>query len=131
MIWPGNITIKAAKEWIKKRNEEFSIIFVSGSNIHPNPTMYKYYFWIYSMESKENSAKDVFYKKEYQLSIAKFEKEVQRLKNNKISFAYVNRKYHRLGSIFNYEKLKEKYPEIEFAPAFNNDIDEMNDKGHK
>ena len=61
----------------------------------------------------------------------KFEEEAIRLQDNKISFAYVNRKLHRLGTIFDYEKLKEKYPDIEFAPAYEDDNDEMIENGHK
>jgi len=51
--------------------------------------------------------------------------------DNKISFAYVNMKLHRKGSIFNYEKLKKEYPDIEFASAFDDDLDEMNSEGFK
>ena len=83
------------------------------------------------MESDENSAAEVFYTKAHRLSTKKFEEESIRLQDNKISFAYVNRKLHRLGTIFDYEKLKEKYPDIEFAPAYEDDSDEINDEGHR
>ena len=83
------------------------------------------------MESDENSAAEVFYTKAYRLSTKKFEEESIRLQDNKISFAYVNTKLHRLGTIFDYQKLKEKYPDIEFAPAYEDDSDEINDEGHR
>ena len=83
------------------------------------------------MESDENSAAEVFYSKAHRLTTKKFEKESIRLQDNKISFAYVNRKLHRLGSIFDYEKLKEKYPDMEFAPVYEDDNDEMIENGHK
>ena len=58
---------------------------------------------IYSLESKENSAAaEVFYKKE-----------------------------HRLGAIFNYDKLIKEFPDIEFAPKYEDDNDESIEGGHK
>ena len=131
MIPSKLITKENAKKRLEQRGKEFMVIFVSGSNINPNPKLYKYYWWIYSMESYENSAAEVFYTKAYRLSTKKFEEESIRLQDNKISFAYVNRKLHRLGTIFDYEKLKEKYPDIEFAPAYEDDSDEINDEGHR
>ena len=131
MIPSKLITKENAKKRLDQRGKEFMVIFVSGSNINPNPKLYKYYWWIYSMESYENSAAEVFYTKAHRLSTKKFEEEAIRLQDNKISFAYVNRKLHRLGTIFDYEKLKEKYPDIEFAPAYEDDNDEMIENGHK
>ena len=131
MIPSKLITKENAKKRLEQRGKEFMVIFVSGSNINPNPKLYKYYWWIYSMESDENSAAEVFYTKAYRLSTKKFEEESIRLQDNKISFAYVNTKLHRLGTIFDYEKLKEKYPDIEFAPAYEDDNDEMIENGHK
>lgn len=131
MIPSKLITKENAKKRLEQRGKEFMVIFVSGSNINPNPKLYKYYWWIYSMESYENSAAEVFYTKAHRLSTKKFEEEAIRLQDNKISFAYVNRKLHRLGTIFDYEKLKEKYPDIEFAPAYEDDSDEINDEGHR
>ena len=48
---------------LEQRGKDFMAIFVSGSNINPNPKLYKYYWWIYSMESYENSAAEVFIQK--------------------------------------------------------------------
>ena len=131
MIPSKLITKENAKKRIEQRGKDFMAIFVSGSNINPNPKLYKYYWWIYSMESDENSAAEVFYTKAYRLSTKKFEEESIRLQDNKISFAYVNTKLHRLGTIFDYQKLKEKYPDIEFAPAYEDDSGEMIENGHK
>ena len=131
MIPSKLITKENAKKRLEQRGKDFMAIFVSGSNINPNPKLYKYYWWIYSMESYENSAAEVFYTKAHRLSTKKFEEEAIRLQDNKISFAYLNTKLHRLGTIFDYEKLKEKYPDIEFAPAYEDDSDEMNEEGHK
>ena len=131
MIPSKLITKENAKKRLEQRGKEFMVIFVSGSNINPNPKLYKYYWWIYSMESYENSAAEVFYTKAHRLSTKKFEEEAIRLQDNKISFAYVNRKLHRLGTIFDYEKLLKEFSDIEFAPAYEDDSDEMNEEGHK
>ena len=131
MIPSKLITKENAKKRLEARGEDVIVMFVSGSNLHPNPRMYKYYWWIYSMESQEISAAEVFYSKAYRLTTKEFEEESIRLQDNKISFAYVNTKLHRLGTTFNYEKLKEKYPDIEFAPAYEDDNDEMIENGHK
>lgn len=48
-------------------------IFVSGSNLHLNPRMYKYYWWIYSMESQEKIAAKVFYSKAHRLTTKEFD----------------------------------------------------------
>ena len=123
--------LRINKEWLlkreKDRDDNFLIAFISGSNINPNPKLYKYYWWIYSIKSKENSAYEVFYKKEHRLTTKKFEEEAIRLQDNKISFAYVNSKLHRLGTIFDYVKLLKEFPDIEFAPAYEDDSDEMNE----
>ena len=131
MIPSKLITKENAKKRLEQRGQDFMAIFVSGSNVHPNPKMYKYYWWIYSMESKEKSAAEVFYSKAHRLTTKKFEEEAIRLQNNKISFAYVNSKLHRLGTIFDYEKLLKEFSDIEFAPAYEDDSDEMNEEGHK
>ena len=127
--------LRINKEWLlkreKDRDDNFLIAFISGSNINPNPKLYKYYWWIYSMESQEKSAAEVFYSKAHRLATKKFEEEAIRLQDNKISFAYVNRKLHRLGTIFDYEKLLKEFSDIEFAPAYEDDSDEMNEEGHK
>ena len=115
MIPSKLITKENAKKRLEQRGKDFMVIFVSGSNINPNPKLYKYYWWIYSMESKEKSAAEVFYSKAHRLTTKKFEEEAIRLQDNKISFAYVNTKLHRLGTIFDYEKLLKEFSDIEFA----------------
>ncbi len=131
MVPSFRITKENGLKRLKQSGEDFLVAFISGSNLHPNPKLYKYYWWIYSLESKENSAAEVFYKKEHRLTTKEFEKESARLEDNKISFAYVNSKYHRLGTIFNYDKLIKEFPDIEFAPKYEDDNDEMIEGGHK
>ncbi|MCT7572802.1 hypothetical protein [Aliarcobacter butzleri] len=128
---PQLITKENILKELRKENQSFTVVFISGTNLHPNPKMYKYYWWIYSLESKQENAHEVFYKKEYELTTKEFEKEFQRLRDSKISFAYVNIKLHRLGSIFDYEKLKTNYPDIKFAPSYEDDNDESSVRGDK
>ena len=75
---------------------------------------------------KRKSAAEVFYSKAHRLATKKFEEEAIRLQDNKISFAYVN-----IGTIFDYEKLLKEFSDIEFAPAYEDDSDEINDEGHR
>ena len=53
------------------------------------------------------------------------------MQDSKISFAYVNSKQHRLGTVFNYNKLIKEFPDIEFAPKYEDDNDESIEGGHK
>lgn len=131
MIFPKDITKQSAKKYLEIRNKDFIAMFVSGSNLHPNPKLYKYYWWIYAIDSKEDNAEKVFYQDKYRLTTKEFMDEYERLNKEKISFAYVNVKYHRLGAIFNYDKLKQLNPDIEFAPKFDDDNDEISKDGHK
>ena len=45
MIPSKLITKENAKKRLKQRGKDFMAIFVSGSNINPNPKLYKYYWW--------------------------------------------------------------------------------------
>lgn len=107
-------------------------LFVSGSNLHPNPKLYKYYFWIYAENSDYESAADIFFKDAYKLNIKTAVDKMNELRNNKISYAYVNTKYYRLGNkIFNYEGLMQNDPQIIFSPSYEDDKDEIIEGGHK
>ena len=123
MMLPSHIT----KEWLASRtNKEMSALFISGSNIHPNKRFYKYYWWIYSEESQEQSAKDIFFKNEKSLTTKQFLQKAAELSKRNIKFAYVNTKLHRLGnSVWDYEKIKTKYSDIEFAVAYEEDLEEQ------
>jgi hypothetical protein len=106
-------------------------MFVSGSNIHPNPHFYKYYWWIYAHDSVYENGDAVFYKEEHRLNTYDAMMKMKELRANKIPFAYVNMQIHRFGcSIWNYEQIKEKFPEEEFAPRYEDDTD-PEWKGHK
>ena len=80
------------------------------------------------------SAQEVFFKDEHKLSLKKAINLMDQLKKDNIPFAYVNSPYHRLGTkVFDYQKLKEKFPDMEFAISYNEDKDEICEElnGHK
>jgi hypothetical protein len=119
MTSPHTIT----KESLRSR-KEFTALFISGSNLVPSPRLYKYYWWIYSLESPYENAGEVFYKDEHRLSTKRAVELIDRLHTEKISYAYVKIKHQRLGNkIWDYERLKEEFPNIKFAPSYNEDTD--------
>jgi hypothetical protein len=126
---------KITKSFLKQHQEEgSSTIGISSTCINPNPTLKKYYYWIYHYNMPYASAHEVFFKDEHKLSLKKAMDLMYKLEKDSISFAYVSIGYHRLGTkIFNYEKLKEKYPDIKFAVAYSEDRDEVYEElnGHK
>lgn len=123
------------KDWLQKErnlNQQTPIFFISGSSLHPNVKLYKYYYWVYPENSNFENATEVFFKDEYKLTIKKAMDVMKELEKNNIGFAYTNVRYYRLGNkIWNYEKLKNEYPEIRFAPSYEDDTDETHESGHK
>ena len=99
-------------------------VFINGTNIHPNPRLYKYYWWIYSANSEFSSAEEVFYKSEYRLSMKAAMDQMADLQSKNIPYAYVNSKIQRLGcKIWNYASLEQQNPNIKFALAYDEDLD--------
>ena len=122
MIDPSRITKDFLREKLYRRNR--NSIFISGSDIHPSKTHYKYYWWVYSLASPFESAEDVFFKDKYKLTTKEFFEQKNELYNKKILFAYVNIKHCRLGSIWDYDKLELEFPDIAFASTYDEDKDE-------
>lgn len=123
---PATITPDFFKE------QDYSAVFISGSNLHQNARLYKYYWWIYPANSVYENAEKVFFEDEHKLSTKKATEMMEKLQNEKIPFAYVNIKYHRLGNkIWDYEKLQTKWSDIKFAVPYDDDTDEIYKNGHK
>jgi len=118
---------KVTKEFLK---EQFDIhgwigTRISSTNIVENPKLKKRYFWIYHYEMPYESAKEVFWEEEHKLSFKKAMDLMDRLKEKTIPYAMVSITLYRLGTkVFDYEKLKQENPDIEFAVAFDKDTDE-------
>lgn len=109
------------KEYLSSKN----IVFCEGSNLHPSFKMYKYYWWIFAHNCEYNTASDIFYKELYKLTTKDAMEKMNELELKKIPFAYVNKKFQRLGcSVWNYSKIKIDNPNIQFAPSYEDDIDE-------
>jgi len=118
---------KITKEFLKEQFDIHSWIgtSISSTNIAENPKLKKHYFWVYHYEMPYESAKEVFWKEEHKLSFKKAIDLIDRLEEKTIPYAMVSITLYRLGTkIFDYEKLKQKYPGIEFAVAFDEDTDE-------
>lgn len=121
MISPNRIT----KDVLAGHGKEgFQSVFISGSNMHPNPKLYKYSWWIFDETSPYDNAGEVFYKDEHSLNTHDAIKRMEELRANKIRFAYVNIKLQRLGcNIWDYDELRMSDPDIEFAPSYDDDQD--------
>jgi len=118
---------KVTKEYLKEQLSTLGWIGtrMSSTNIIENPKLKKRYFWIYHYEMPYESAKEVFWKEEHKLSFKKAMDLMNKLKEKKIPYAMVSITLYRLGiKVYDYEKLKQKYPDIEFAVAFDKDTDE-------
>ena len=126
---------KVTKLYLKQSQEKgYSSLGISTTSLNPNPQLKKYYFWIYHYNMPHHSAQEVFFKDEHKLSLKKAMDLMHHLEKDNIPFAYVSTGYHRLGTkIFNYEKLKEKFPDIKFAVAYSEDSDEACEElnGHR
>lgn len=126
---PETITKKFFEEYRKGMGFNPPILFISGSNMHPNPRFYKYYFWVYAENSPLASADDVFFKEEHKLTYMQALKLMEKLAADDIGFAYLNRRYYRLGNkVFDYERLKKVYPGIKFAPSYDDDPENSSNK---
>jgi len=79
-----------------------------------------------------DSAEDVFLKDEHRLSAKQAQDLLEELAKNDIGYAFVSTKEYRLGNkVLDYERLKKEYPDIEFAPSYEDDPDEPDRNGHK
>jgi hypothetical protein len=118
----------------KERFEQESsrcCLFINGTTVHPNPKFYKYYWWVYPANSPYECAKDVFYKPEYRLTTKEMMDLCAELDAKGISYAYVNSQRYRLGNQhWDYEAIKKRQPEIEFALSYDEDTD-IEYEGHK
>ena len=126
---------KITKSYLKQKQENgYSALGISTISLNPNPKLKKYYYWIYHYNMPHNSAQEIFWKDEHKLSLKKAIDTMKMLKDEKIPYAYVNVGYHRLGTkVFDYEKLKELYPDIKFAVAYSEDRDKICEElnGHR
>ena len=125
---------KITKAYLRRHYEKYGSPLICKEALSPNPQLYKYYFMIFHYNMPHSSAQDAFHTDEHKLSLKKAIYFMDDLEKDSIPFFYIRRQYHRLGNkVFDYKKLKEKYPDIKFAVAYSEDKDEVCEKfnGHR
>lgn len=99
------------------------------SSVHPNPRMYKYYWWIFTEHSPVEGT--AFLTEPYRLSIFDFQQQLKHCKENNLSaFIYNERRYRLDPSLpFDFDKLRQEG--VSFAPCFDDDTDPVTTEGFK
>ena len=125
---------KVTKSYLRHHHEKYGSHWIREQALSPNPQLKKYYFMIFHYNMPHSSAQEAFHTDEHKLSLKKAIDFMDDLEKDSIPFFYIRREYRRLGNkVFDYKKLKEKYPDIEFAVAYSEDRDEVCEEfnGHK
>ena len=115
---------------INESKHSGKIYFAGSRPVHPNPWWFKYYWWIFTSESPNDSHS--FLCDENKLTFFEFERELERVKSLGLEVWIYNIKLHRLGddSPFDEQKLRDKGI-TDFAPAFHDDLDPVTSEGFK
>lgn len=115
-----------------RKDHPYGAIFVAGAvNVHPNPRFYKYYWWVFTLDSPTEG--EEFLTDEHKLSHAAYEQKIADLRRNN-GFAMVyNKQLYRVGpdSIWDEEKLKSRNPFVTFAGSFEDDPDPESVTGYR
>jgi len=126
---------KITKSYLREQLDREAVgVGICTTSINPNPSLKKYYFWVFHYEMPYTSAAEVFWKDEHRLSLKQFLELQAYLRKNGIPYAVVNSAYYRLGTkVWDYEALKRYKPNIEFAVAYDEDTDEACEEfmGHR
>ncbi|WP_151671957.1 hypothetical protein [Nitrincola schmidtii] len=117
-------------ERINKTKHSGKIYFAGSRPVHPNPTWFKYYWWIFTAESPIDGHS--FLSDENKLTFFEYERELERFKGIGLEAWVYNIKLHRLveGSPFDETKLRARGIN-DFAPAFYEDKDPVTSDGFK
>jgi len=75
-------------------NDLFKITKAGTVNIHENPRLYKYYWWIFTLDSTTEG--DDFLKEENMLCYADYLQKIKDIIESKQPAMIYNTKYHRL-----------------------------------
>ena len=99
--------------------------FYEGKGFHQNPKFYKNIWWIFHNGVKSNNLEELIKTDENRfLDSFKVDAFIDKLREKNEPYAVMSKSYPRLGvKIFDYERMKKKDPEIEFAPALEDDAD--------
>jgi len=127
--------ITITKQYLQKNKDDGRLgVGISTTSLNPNPLLKKYTYWVYHYEMPFESADEVFYKDEHSLSLYDYLELRDYLRIHEIPYAIVSVSQYRLGTkVWDYEKLKEEWPEIIFAVSYDDDSDKvrLNFNGHK
>jgi len=117
----------APSHFDKERVEDMTRgLIISASRVHPDPRLYKYYWWVYHAEMDEADASKVFWEEKYRMCEKTYRDLIEMLRKDGSGYVIANQRFYRLGaSLWDYERLKMKEPDIWFAPAFDDDPDPL------
>lgn len=104
--------------------------FAGGSHIHPNPRLYKYYWWVFTKESPSEG--EAFLTDNNRLCMSDFDQQIKHCISQNLSAYIYNQRYYRYDEHlpWDYEKLKQN-KDIQFAPSFELDLDPLTPNGYK
>jgi len=107
----------------KTKNAKIQRAFHKGAAYNPNPKHYKYIWWVFHNGVKSDNLKVLMKTQESRfLDFEKVESFIKILKAQNEPYAYVCKDYPRLGvTEFDYKRMQRNKPEIEFAPAWEED----------
>lgn len=106
------------------------IYFAGCSTVHPNPKLYKYYWWIFTQQSLTEGSE--FLSDDNRLCISDFNKQLSYCRSNNVSAYIYNQRLYRFDKQlpWDYKKLKQQAG-IQFAPSFDQDCDPLTLNGFK
>ena len=94
-----------------------------------NPRFYKFYWRIFSLESRYEGAK--FFQRAPLLCNARYREEAERLLGKRMSCLVYGFRRPRLDPSNPWDLTKDKWKGVEFAPCWDDDRDPSVDGGHK
>ena len=98
---------------------------IGSGRMHPNPRFYKYYWWVFTAQSKLEGA--AFLSKENRIPYAEYIKIREKIAYEK-GVAIIRKEWHpRRGPGTPFNPQAEKWKDAEWAPPFDEDPDEEYD----
>lgn len=117
-------------ERIRKTAYSGRTIYTGTRFVHANPRFYKYYWFLFTAESKEEGGD--FFAEHNRLTHAQVEQEHQRLSEKGLEVWVYNQRLHRIGDGSPFDEASLRARGITaFAPAYEDDEDTPNQYGYK
>lgn len=100
-----------------------------GRFLHPNPQFYKYYFYLFTVDSPQEGK--AFFNRANRLSIAEYEQRCREIEDTgDLAYAY-NRRLPRRGDATPFDEDHPKWEDAEWAPPLKEDPDPPVENGHR